>query len=212
MSDPDARPPSSETPSAATSGAPSSEPSPPPAAPAPSAPVPATPPAGAAAPERETDVCSFGPSWKENFGGLLLGGLLVLGGLILGVAGGEVWLRMAGWILALAGVALAGWSWLQTRAIRYRLTTERLFITTGLIGRRQNEMELFRIKDVSFSQTIGQRMLGLGTVRVISTDDSAPDISITGIPDAEKLKDLLREHYRAARRREGMRATEFIAS
>lgn len=210
MSDPDARPPSTEMPSAAQAGAPSSEPSTPPAPPVPPVSAPAQPPA--AAPERETEVCSFGPSWKENFGGLLLGGALVLGGLILGVAGGQFWLRMAGWILALAGVVLAGWSWLQTRTIRYRLTTERLFITTGLIGRRQNEMELFRIKDVAFSQTIGQRMLGLGTVRVISTDDSAPDISITGISEAEKLKDVLREHYRAARRREGMRATEFIAS
>ena len=98
----------------------------------------------------------------------------------------------------------------KTRSITYRLTSQRLFIQTGLVGRKQEEIELFRITDVSMEQTPMERILKIGTILVNSTDASMPLARLENIPTPARYKDILREAYRQARTREGMRAGEFI--
>jgi uncharacterized membrane protein YdbT with pleckstrin-like domain len=100
----------------------------------------------------------------------------------------------------------------QTRSITYRLTSERLFIQEGLIGRKQEEIELFRITDVSMEQTPMERILRIGTILVNSTDESMPLARLENISNPARYKDLMRKSYRLARTREGMRAGEFIGS
>jgi membrane protein YdbS with pleckstrin-like domain len=97
-----------------------------------------------------------------------------------------------------------------TRSVAYRLTSQRLFIQIGLIGRKQEEIELFRITDVSLEQTPMERILRIGTILVNSTDESMPLARLENVPDPGRHKDILRDAYRAARTREGMRAGEFI--
>lgn len=97
-----------------------------------------------------------------------------------------------------------------TRSITYRLTSQRLFIQEGLVGRKQEEIELFRITDVSMEQTPMERILKIGTILVNSTDESLPLARLENIPTPARYKDILRDAYRQARTREGMRAGEFI--
>jgi uncharacterized membrane protein YdbT with pleckstrin-like domain len=112
----------------------------------------------------------------------------------------------------LIGGTVAVRVWVETRATEYRLTTQRFFVKRGLIARRLDEVELFRVKDVTVRQSIVQRILGYGDVTVLSTDDSTPMLVMTSIADPMGAKERLRTAYRAARRREGVMATEFIPS
>lgn len=102
--------------------------------------------------------------------------------------------------------------WYRTAAVRYRLTTQRLFVQTGLIGKHVEEVELFRVKDVTLSQGALQRLLGVGSVVVLSTDDTAPRLELAGILDPAAAKEQIRGAFRTARQREGMRMGEFIPS
>ena len=102
--------------------------------------------------------------------------------------------------------------WYRTKAVRYRLTTQRLFVQTGLVAKKLEEVELFRVKDVTLSQGMLDRMLGTGTVTELSTDDTAPRLELAGIRDPLAAKEALRTAFRAARQREGMRTAEFIPS
>lgn len=102
--------------------------------------------------------------------------------------------------------------WYLVSSTRYRLTTQRLFVQTGLIAKNLEEVELFRVKDVTLSQGVLDRMLGTGTVTVLSTDDTAPRLELTGIRDPLAAKEAIRTAFRAARQREGMRTAEFIPS
>lgn len=102
--------------------------------------------------------------------------------------------------------------WYKTHSVRYRLTTQRFFVTKGLIGKHVEELELFRIKDITLRQGALQRMLGLGTITILSTDDTNPQIEIAGIKTPYEIKDRIRENYRATRKGEGMRSAEFIQS
>ena len=76
--------------------------------------------------------------------------------------------------------------------IRYRLTSERFFVNVGILSRKVDELELIRVNDVTMSQTIAERMLGLGTVTVLSNDETTPTLVLKGISGPEKVKESIR--------------------
>jgi len=106
----------------------------------------------------------------------------------------------------IAGVALlALWAQIIYRIIQarfghyYRLTTRRLFISTGLMRRRRDMMELLRVKDVFTRQTLVERWLSLGTVVVVCSDRDLPTFYIAGVDDPKRVMDLIWHHARAER-------------
>jgi len=112
----------------------------------------------------------------------------------------------------LIGIILLLNVWYKVASLRYRLTTQRFFVQRGLIAKHLEELELFRVKDVIVKQTIFQRILGLGTITVLSTDDSAPQVTLIGVNKPLETKEIIRNAFRAARKREGVRMSEFIPS
>lgn len=102
--------------------------------------------------------------------------------------------------------------WYRTKAVRYRLTTQRLFVQTGLVAKKLEEIELFRVKDVTLSQGFLQRLLGVGTVVVLSSDDTTPRLELAGIRQPMETKETIRNAYRTSRQREGLRMGEYIPS
>lgn len=125
--------------------------------------------------------------------GTLLWGVVLLPFFLLGAL---LWLRV----------------WYRVSSTRYRLTTQRLFMQTGLIAKKLEEVELFRVKDVTLSQGILQRLMGVGDVVVLSTDDTAPQLELAGIANPIEVKEQIRNAFRASRQREGMRMGEYIPS
>ena len=145
-----------------------------------------------AATQDESTIFELKPAYRAYLG------LLVWGVLLLPVVG--------------LGLILLARAWYLVASTRYRLTTQRLFAQTGLIAKHLEEVELFRVKDVTLRQGVLDRLLGVGTVTVLSTDDTAPELELAGIRDPLAAKEALRTAFRAARQREGLRTGEFIAS
>ena len=102
--------------------------------------------------------------------------------------------------------------WYLVASTRYRLTTQRLFVQTGLVAKKLEEVELFRVKDVTVSQGFLQRLLGVGTIVVLSSDDTTPQLALAGIAQPVVVKEQIRNAFRAARQREGLRMGEYIPS
>ena len=100
--------------------------------------------------------------------------------------------------------------WIQVKSNSYRLTTQRLLISRGWLGKHLNELELYRVKDVIVDQSFFQRLLGYGTITVLADDDSTPSVALARISRPITVKEMIRTQYRAARQREGVRPTEFM--
>ena len=141
--------------------------------------------------QEETAIFELKPAYRAHLGLLVWGVLLAPVGI---------------------GLILLARAWYLVASTRYRLTSQRLFAQTGLIAKNLEEVELFRVKDVTLSQGMLDRMLGTGTVTVLSTDDTAPRLALAGIRDPLAAKEAIRTAFRAARQREGMRTAEFIPS
>ena len=100
------------------------------------------------------------------------------------------------WILIGIAVVVVIWltvlpylRWLTTK---YVLTTDRLVIRSGILARHGRDIPLNRINDVSFSETVLERMLRSGTLVVESAGDNG-QISLTDVPRVEHVQ---REVYR----------------
>ena len=145
-----------------------------------------------AMPAEEQPICELRPASRAYLG-TLLWGVVLLPVFLLGVL---LWLRV----------------WYLVSSTRYRLTTQRLFVQTGLVAKKLEEVELFRVKDVTLNQGILQRLLGVGNVVVLSTDDTTPRLELAGILNPIEVKEQIRNAFRAARQREGMRMAEYIPS
>ncbi len=84
---------------------------------------------------------------------------------------------------------------------RYKLSNERLTTERGFVGRRTEEIDLYRVNDVAVKQNPFERLLGHGDVRVETTDATSPEQHLLNVADPDRVKDLIRAAARAERQR-----------
>lgn len=97
---------------------------------------------------------------------------------------------------------------IESRAIRWVLTNERLRVVRGILNRSTEEVELVRVRDVSYEQSLAQRALGIGTVTLVGTDATAPTLVLHDVEEPERVKELIRGAVREQRRRLRVRQVE----
>jgi uncharacterized membrane protein YdbT with pleckstrin-like domain len=97
---------------------------------------------------------------------------------------------------------------IETHAIRWVLTTERLQVIRGILSRSTEEVELTRVRDVSYEQSLPQRALGIGTIHVIGTDATTPVVELHDVEEPESVKEMIRQAVRDQRRRQRVRQVE----
>ena len=83
---------------------------------------------------------------------------------------------------------------------KYSLDNERFYLETGLFNTRYDEVRLYRMTDVVLTRTLGQKMFGIGTLKIDSSDKSMGDFMIINIKDSEKVKELFSRKIEEQRR------------
>lgn len=73
----------------------------------------------------------------------------------------------------------------------YTLTGKKLLIDTGFLNKKQEEIMLFRITDVTLERKLSQRIFGVGTIHCCSADKTTPEFDITNIKNSGEVKELL---------------------
>jgi uncharacterized membrane protein YdbT with pleckstrin-like domain len=94
---------------------------------------------------------------------------------------------------------------------RYSLTEDRLFLSIGFLNIRDEEILLYRVRDINTSRTLGQRLLGVGTVTVMSSDKSMPTLVMKNIKSPMAVKELLHEQVEEMKIRRRVRVGEVLA-
>lgn len=74
---------------------------------------------------------------------------------------------------------------------RYRLTEDRFLVVTGLLNTKYEEIVLYRIKDISLRRTLWQKLFGMGTVIVQSSDTTTAVLNVKNIRKSFEFKELL---------------------
>jgi len=108
-------------------------------------------------------------------------------------------------------IFVAIWRYFDTKFTRFELTNERLKSRVGVITARHEELELYRVKDSTFTQTFLQRCFGLATIRLDSSDVSTPTSYISGImaKEAKPLRETIRRATERRRDKKRVREVDY---
>ncbi len=107
------------------------------------------------------------------------------------------------WQLVSIVIALA-----RLKTTMYTVTTQRVTIERGLTTKSVEDIDLRYIDDTQFRQSFIQRVLGIGSVTIISSDKSSPTYVLHGIPDPRSVRELIRTNaYQVSQRQLFTRAT-----
>ncbi len=132
------------------------------------------------------------PSWRSMLGLHLRGFLLAIGaGVLAGVLSTAITGHMeAGWVivavLAVFGLVLGRGALARWRTT-YIITSERLTIEVGLLGREVHETRLEQVQNVASSQSLLERALGVGSVRFDTAGGAAFDFAFRGVAAPRRI-------------------------
>ncbi len=107
----------------------------------------------------------------------------------------------AGWMILPLTFFIA--RWVETRSRRMTISNQRLRLRTGVFNRKTEDLELYRVKDLSLEEPFWDRMVGMSNIRVYSTDISTSFIELRGLKNGASIYEQLRaavEARRASRR------------
>ena len=93
---------------------------------------------------------------------------------------------------------------------RYRLSEDRLFCEKGFLNIKQDEVLLYRVRDLQLNLSLGQRIFGVGTICVVSSDKSVPHLDLISVKDPRNVKELIHRKVEAAKYQRRMRTMEIM--
>jgi len=93
---------------------------------------------------------------------------------------------------------------------RYRLTEEKLLVVTGILSTKEEEVQLYRIMDLTLKRSIWQRIFGVGTIHCCSGDKTTPEFDIKDIKRPNEIKELLSKNVEIQREKKRVTGREFL--
>ena len=148
-----------------------------------------------------------GYSAKAMYGTWLASALATIGVLALLVTfGGQHHLMwpVGGAIIMLWWCVAIGVYLYRRFSTHYELTTQRFIHQIGILIRRTDRIEVIDIDDVSYTQGIIQRMLGVGTIKLVGSDRTHPELVLHGIDRVPEISGQIDDVRRAERRRRSL--------
>lgn len=100
---------------------------------------------------------------------------------------------------------VALWRWLEVKYTKYELTTQRLRTRYGVLNRKTDELELYRVRDYQLVEPFFLRLFSLGNVVLRTSDRSNPVVTIKAVKNGEELREKLRQYVEECRTHKGVR-------
>jgi hypothetical protein len=120
-------------------------------------------------------------------------------------------------VAAALWIVLIGYYLIMRLGVDYTLTNQRFIHKQGLLRQvsnrvevmgllRQvsNRVEVIDIDDVQYEQGMFERMFGVGTIRLLSSDVSDPKLMLKGIDDVQRVANLIDNARRQERNKRGL--------
>lgn len=95
---------------------------------------------------------------------------------------------------------------------RYALSEDRLFTSVGFLNIKDDEILLYRVRDIDTNRTLWQRLFGVGTVTVMSSDKTMPNLVLKNIKDPVRVKELLHTQVEEMKIKRRMRFGEIMGN
>ncbi|MCR4673486.1 MAG: PH domain-containing protein, partial [Lachnospiraceae bacterium] len=92
----------------------------------------------------------------------------------------------------------------------YSFDEERLFVDSGILNKRQDEVRLYRVQDLTVTRSLIQRIFGLGTIHLSTKDQTMGNFDLINLRDVMDVKEDLSRKVEAQRDKKRVSVREFI--
>lgn len=103
-------------------------------------------------------------------------------------------------VLVLLPLIYSLWKYMQIQSVKLKITDQRIIISEGVLNKKTNETELYRVRDSSIEEPFFYRMFGLGNVVIYTTDEADATLRLTAYKKPHWLKDQVRTYSEICRR------------
>ena len=93
---------------------------------------------------------------------------------------------------------------------KYALSEDRLFMETGVLTIRCEEILLYRVRDISIRITLGQRIFGVGSIIIRSSDRSCPALELKNVKNPREVKETIHQTVEKMKLQRRMRVGEVM--
>ena len=104
------------------------------------------------------------------------------------------------------------WLGMPITFTRYALSEDRLFVSEGFLNIKDDEILLYRIRDIDTQRNLWQRIFGVGTVTVVSSDKTMPTLVLKNVKDPVFVKELLHRQVEEMKIKRRVRLGEIMTS
>ena len=104
------------------------------------------------------------------------------------------------------------WLGMPITFTRYALSEDRLFVSEGFLSIKDDEILLYRVRDIDTKRTLWQRLFGVGTVTVMSSDKTMPTLELKNVKDPVFVKELLHKQVEEMKIKRRVRMGEIMTS
>jgi membrane protein YdbS with pleckstrin-like domain len=111
------------------------------------------------------------------------------------------WVTLA---LVVAGLVMWFIPVLIVKSVRYRISNYRIDFERGIFGKKIDTLELWHVEDIRFDQSFLDRLLGVGNLMVVSSDETTPQLRMVGLPNPRPLFETLKQRVIAVKRQRGV--------
>jgi len=107
-------------------------------------------------------------------------------------------------IPALIGVALFFVPMLSVKSVSYKITNYRINVTRGILSKTIDTIELWHVEEPEFHQSMLDRLLNVGSIRIYSHNPKVPNLTLRSIPNAGQVFERLQQRIIAVKRQRGV--------
>lgn len=91
---------------------------------------------------------------------------------------------------------------------RYYIKNGRFYLSKGLFSVEENELLLYRIMDIKLNRTLGDKMVGVGTITLYTCDKTDSELKILRVKKPVKVRDMISDMVEEARTKLRIRGKE----
>ena len=91
---------------------------------------------------------------------------------------------------------------------RYMLSEDRLFLSVGFLNIKDDEILLYRVRDIDTSRNLWQRIFGVGTITIVSSDKTMPTLVLKNVKDPVMVKELIHKQVEEVKIQRRVRVNE----
>jgi hypothetical protein len=112
--------------------------------------------------------------------------------------------EIIGW--ALGGIIVFGilYKAFYLKMIYYEVSSDRIEWSRGILDRRVDNLDMFRVIDLKLRRSLIDCIVGIGTVALVTTDKSDPEFAFEKVRHCRELYDVIKRASLEADRRTGV--------